>query len=201
MNNEYENPQQSLEEDWTVGEPHFHSKQPADVLNDGEVQPGDAVNSQAPKSNDDWAMNTIVGGANNSSSFNRTDSANRAANTPDTNPLMDEKNDKWQMPEPIFRVSGGKKIEKSASPMPRLNSPAKFPEPAQMASPTTDIQPQPYISEEFTVADVAVIEEPPAKVRSKTARIIFIVAGISAMILFAVGFLIGVYFLFIKQAE
>lgn len=196
MNNEYENVKQDLEEDWTVDEPNFHSKPTADAANDGASLP--AADSQNQANSDDWAMNTMVSSGGISELAAQINAEKRAADAPNTNPL-EEKPDKWQMPEPVFRVSGGKKIEKSASPMPRLNFPANPPAAFETTDSTAAIQPQPYISEASIVGDQDMIEEPPAKVKSKAGRIIFIAAGILVMVLFAVGFLVGIYFLFFRQ--
>lgn len=201
MSNEYENMIQDLEKDWSVDEPNFHSKKTPDAALDGAASAFAAADIQNQPNNDDWAMNTLVSSEGISNLPDQKNSADKTANAPDTNPLHEETKDQWQMPEPVFRVSSGKKIKKSAAPMPPLASPAKPPETSQTANTTVDIQPQPYISEEFTTGDDAVVEEPTAEVKSKTGRIIFAVAGILAMILFAVGFLIGIYFLFFRQPE
>ncbi len=197
MNNEPENMKSDLDEDWTVNEPNFQSKQAADFVNDGEVL---SVNPQNQANSDDWAMNTIVSNGNILDPPDQANSAYRTAEMPNTNPL-NKKQDKWQMPEPEFRVSSGKKVEKSASPMPRLDFSAKVSEISKTTNSVADIQPQPYISEALIVGDENIIESSPAEVKSGTGRTILIVAGILAMVLFAVGFLIGIYFLFFHQLE
>ncbi len=192
MNNEYENTQQDLEKR-AFNESNFHSEQAADVVNAGKIPP--AAESQNQTNADDWAINTMVNAGNISNLPDPANSVNRTANAPNTNPLNEEKRDKWQMPEPVFRVSSGKKVEKTASPTSQTNSP-KSPETSEPANSVVSIQPQPYISEAFIdTDDEFVIEEPTAEVASKTGSIIFIAAGILAMVLFAVGFLIGIYFL------
>ncbi len=198
MNNEYENMKQDLEEDWTVNEPNFHSEQTADAANDGASL--SAAESQNQANSDDWAMNTMVSSGGISDLAAQINAEKRAADAPNTNPLNEEKQDKWQMPEPVFRVSSGKKVERSASPMPRSNFPANPSKTSETKNSIIELQPQPYISEEFLV-DKTVIEKPPAKVRSRAGRIIFIASGILAMVLFAVGFLIGIYFLFFHQSQ
>ncbi|CAN5262859.1 hypothetical protein BH20ACI1_BH20ACI1_16960 [soil metagenome] len=195
MNNEFENMKQDLEEDWTVNEPNFHSKRAADAAIDGEVSTTGGGDLQNQASSDEWAMNTMVSSGGISDLVKQLDAEKRAADTQNTNPL-EEKSDSWQMPEPVFRVSSGKKVEKSASIMPPLNFSAKPPETSETTDSATNIQPQPYISEALIVGDEDIVEKPPVKVKSKAGRTVFIVAGILAMVLFAVGFVIGIYFLF-----
>ncbi len=196
MNNEYENMKQDLEEDWTVNKSNFHSKQAANDAIDGEVPTsGDDPQNQANP--DDWAMNTLVSSGGISDLVKQINAEKRAADAPNTNPL-EEKPDKWQMPEPVFRVSSGKKVEKSALAIPRLNFSAEPPATSETTDSTADIQPQPYISEALIVGDENIIEKSPAKVKSRAGRTVLVVAGILAMVLFAVGFLIGIYFLFFR---
>lgn len=197
MNNEYENMKQDLEEDRTIGEPNFHSNQTSSIAGDGEILPA-AADLQNHSNNEDWTVNAAASAGNISNMPDRTNSENYMAAAPNTNPLNEEKQDEWKMPEPVFRVSSGKKVEKSASPKPRLNLSANPPETSEKADSNTNIQPQPYISEEFTVSDGDVIEQSPAKAKSKSGRIAFIVVGFLVMTLFAVGFLIGIYFLFFR---
>lgn len=205
MNNEYENIKQDLEEDWTVGEPNFHSKQAANAATDGEV-PTTGSDPQNQANSDDWAMNTMVSSGGISSLVEQMDAERRAATAPNTNPL-EEKPDEWKMPEPVFRVSSGKKVEKPASAMPRLNFSAEPPatsetsEASEITDSVADIQPQPYISEALIVGDEDAIEVSPAKVKSKAGRTVFIIAGILAMVLFAASFLIGIYFLVFRTTE
>lgn len=125
MNNEYENMKQDLEEDWTVGEPNFHSKQAADAAINSEV-PTTGSDPQNQATSDDWAMNTLVSSGGISNLVKQIDAEKRAGNTANTNPL-EEKPDEWKMPEPVFRVSSGKKVEKSTLGMPRLNFAAEPP--------------------------------------------------------------------------
>lgn len=207
MNNEYENVKQDLEEDWTVDEPNFHSKPTADAANDGASLP--AADSQNQSNTDEWAMNTMVSSGGISELAAQINAEKWAADTHNTNPLNEEKQDKlneekqdeWQMPEPVFRVSSGKKVEKSASPMPRLNFSANPSQTSETKNSVIEIQPQPYISEALIVGDEDTIKEPPTKVKSRAGRIILITVGILAMVLFAVGFLIGIYFLFFHQPQ
>lgn len=192
MNNEYENTKQDLAEDRMVNESNFHSERTANAVNDGEISP--AADSQNQTNTDDWAVNTMV---NAGSMLNPSDPANfaeQAADTPNTNPLNEEKQVKWQMPEPVFRVSSGKKVEKSASSTPHSNL-SKPLETVEMANQIINIQPQPYISEALIGDEFIAEEDPPSEAKSKAGKTIFIAAGILAMILFAVSFLIGIYFL------
>lgn len=192
MNNEYENTKQDLEEDRTVNKSNFHSKRTADVVNAGEISP--AADSQKKTNADDWAVNTMVNTGNIANPSDSSNSSNLTTNAPNTNPLSEKNQDKWQMPEPIFHVSSGKKVEKPASATPR-SSLSKPPETTETTNSVINIQPQPYISEALIGGDEFVFGEPPVEVKSRAGKTVFIAAGILAMILFAVGFLIGIYFL------
>ena len=152
---------QDLEEDRTIGEPNFHSNQTSGIAGDGEILPdGDSHNHS---NNEDWTVNAVAGAGNISNMPDRTNSENYMADAPNTNPLNEKKQDEWQMPEPVFRVSSGKKIEKSALPKPHLNLSPNSPETSEKKDSDTNIQPQPYISEEFTLSDKDVIEKSPRK--------------------------------------
>jgi hypothetical protein len=61
------------------------------------------------------------------------------------------------------------------------------------------IEPQPNISQEFNIQTVATEAAPAKKERSERARLILVIVGIAAMILFAVGFLALIYFLFFSN--
>jgi len=118
--------------------------------------------------------------------------------------------DGWKMPDPVFRVSGGTVFRGSESEMPSSGSPseqtnspaAQLPSQnitEEKTATAAEIQPQPYISEEFNLNHIKT--EPPVKSKSKASRTIFIILGILAMAAFAVAFLIGVYFLFFYKPE
>ena len=177
MNNEYENMKQELEEDWTVNELNFHSTQIVGREN------GEAFSTAAPppilaEPTENWTMDMS------------------------TNEIpKEETKGRWEMPEPVFRVSNGKTLDKpktAASPLP-LNLQPVRPEIAPAVAGVSNIQPQPYISEAFTADEPDDIEEPPVKTESGVGRMILIGVGILAMVLFAVGFLAGVYFLFFSH--
>lgn len=194
MNNEFENRKRDLDEDWAVNEPSLRSKPAADFAGDSEVS---LAGPQNQANSDDWAMNTMVSSRNIQNPSERTVSASQTVNAPDTNPL-DKKQGEWQMPEPEFRVSSGKKVEKSVLATPRPDFSAKSPEILETTG-SVEIQPQPYISEALLGGGEQMIGHSPAEVKSKAGRTMFIVAGILTMVLFAVGFLIGIYFLFFRQ--
>ncbi len=109
-------------------------------------------------------------------------------------PLEEPK--KWKMPEPVFRVSSGTSLDKPKPPPPVEQMAVSEPPPSQINEPPARIQPQPDIPEEIAIGDPDLTEEPPAEVKNDTGRIILIIAGVLAMAIFAIGFLIGVYFLF-----
>lgn len=117
--------------------------------------------------------------------------------------------DGWKMPEPVFRISDGTRIGNSENEKPPSNLPSEMPQTAQppsqntqaeKAAPDAKIQPQPYISEEFNLNQIKAATA-PVKSKSKIPRIIFIILGILAMVGFAVGFVIMVYYLFFYQPE
>ncbi len=172
MNDEYENMKQELEDDWTVNELNFH---PAQMVGADKLDTAPAVvPSVSAGAKEDWTMDMS------------------------TNEMpAQETNGKWQMPEPVFRISDGKKIEKSKSAaLPLPVSPPTPPEIAVIDAAPANIQPQPYISEAFAVDDEYTIEEPPAKAESGNKRKILVIIGVLAMAFFAIAFLVGVYFLF-----
>ena len=175
MNNEYENMKQELPDDWTMNEMNFHSTQVVSGENtDAEPAALPAVHPVSREAKEDWTMDMST-----------------------SEMPAQETNGKWQMPEPVFRISDGKKIEKSKSavPPPSMSLPTP-PEVAVADAAPASIQPQPYISEAFVVEDEYTIEEPPAKAESGNKRIVLVVIGVLAMAFFAIAFLVGVYFLF-----
>jgi len=178
MNDEFQNMKQESEEDWTVSEPNLYPKQAVGTETIDEISPDAKTAPISADTKEDWVMDKST------------------AEIP-----PEKKQDKWEMPEPVFRVSSGKKLDKSNLVALPSNLQVSPPETSQMNAPNAIIQPQPYISEEFIVGDAGVIEKPSVKVKSKARRIIFIVVGILGMVLFAVAFLIGVYFLFFRQPE
>ncbi len=176
MNNEYEHMKQELDDDWTVNELSFHSTQVIKAENaDAAPAASPAVPPVSIEAKEDWTMNMST-----------------------SEMPVPEINGKWQMPEPVFRISDGKKIEKSklAAPPPSA-SPTSLPGIAVTDAVPAAIQAQPYMSEAFAIDDEYIIEEPPAvKAESGNKRIVLVVIGVLAMVLFAAAFLVGVYFLF-----
>lgn len=179
MNNEYENTAPEAGDDWTANELKFHSP----VVGAKNLDAALAVAPAAPAVSasyveEDWTMDMS------------------------TNEMpVPEIGGKWQMPEPVFRNSDGKKIEKSklAAPPPSVSPTAPTEIAVTDAAPAA-IQAQPYISEAFAIEDEYIIEEPPAaKSESGNKRIVLVVIGVLAMVLFAAAFLVGVYFLFFRN--
>lgn len=119
--------------------------------------------------------------------------------------------DKWEMPEPVFQQTSGylpqgfvKQIENAAQDEATAETPAQpaaIEQPAAIpAAPTAPlpaIGPQPDISEQFAIDELPV--EPPvaAKTKSGALRIVFIVLGLLAFLVFMAVFLVLVYFLFL----
>ena len=129
----------------------------------------------------------------------------------------------WEMPAPIFRVSEGVEVKKtvpeaaadsngdgavSDEALAKLYAPPESEsepdsvkaEAAPAAPPAVDIQPQPYISEEFTLND---IPEPIAteKKGDPTLRKLMAGFGLFCMVLFIIAFIGVVYFLFFYKSD
>ncbi len=106
--------------------------------------------------------------------------------------------DGWKMPQPVFRQTSGrlprgfdKQIRDAGGPEGASTSPASATDPARAV---IDIEPQPDISEEFSEG---VLDAPAAKPHGRTAmRIALVLLGLVAMVAFALGFIVLVYFLF-----
>ncbi|MDQ6788561.1 MAG: hypothetical protein M3033_17290 [Acidobacteriota bacterium] len=117
------------------------------------------------------------------------------------------KNDEWKMPEPVFRVSDGTTHGSQKTQMPPNQLPTQAaPQPEQtvkeenpLAASGIDIQPQPYLPEELNINQI--MPDKPAESKNGVPKIIFGVFGIVAMALFAIVFLIGVYFLFFYKSQ
>lgn len=134
--------------------------------------------------------------------LNKTASENEAEDwtvTPTAKKTAEKKTDGWQMPEPVFRVSSGKTPEKFGKTKQKNDSSANKSEDSEKSSESGNVQPQPFISEDLIAGDL--IETAPVKAKSKTSKGVFIVVGLIAMLVFAVAFLIGIYFLFFYKSE
>lgn len=110
----------------------------------------------------------------------------------------------WQMPQPVFRQTSGylpQGFEKKFGTLQPASVPT--PPPADDPAPTQDpiaaaVEPQPFISEEFS--SVASVPAEPAKPAGRSAlRLALIILGLVAMLAFAVGFIVTVYFLFVAS--
>jgi len=114
----------------------------------------------------------------------------------------------WEMPTPVFKQSTGylpqgfqarfpaeSQGTATAKEAPALVA-AVPPPPALEISESPDIQPQPNLSEDFTV-DESALPQPPAVIKKGSGgQAIYVVLGISAMAVVGLGFLILVYYLF-----
>lgn len=131
--------------------------------------------------------------------------------------------DGWKMPEPKFRNSSGSSPHQLNDNLPNqdlLNFQAELktspvspenptnlnvePCPAMSSSlvaSSDEIEPQPDISEAFTVAEIEIPSNPPKKHRSKGMRIFLAIFGVFTMIAFAIVFLLVVYFLFFYKSS
>ena len=170
MNNKNENTQRAAEEDWAMSEPDFHLTQMV-----GAKTVNETAETVSDGETEDWTVTPI-------------------APTP-----AEKKNDGWQMPPPVFRVSSGTTPEKSDRTKPRSALPADQPANSEKTAESADVQPQPFISEDLIIGDI--IEKPPAKAEGKTSKGVFIIVGLIAMLIFAVAFLIGIYFLFFYKTD
>jgi hypothetical protein len=109
-------------------------------------------------------------------------------------------NDGWKMPDPVFRVSDGMPFNNSKSDMPPSKQPAAVNSEQITKTEPVDlnIQPQPFLPEELNTNQ---IKEKPVEHKSGVPRVIFGIFGILTMALFALAFLIGVYFLFFYKSQ
>lgn len=111
------------------------------------------------------------------------------------------KSDGWKMPEPVFRVSDGTSFSSPKKETPPLSQPTPAAS-AQIVTenslPGIDIQPQPFLPEELNVNQT--IKEKAVETKSGVPKVVFGVFGILAMILFALAFVVGVYFLFFYKS-
>lgn len=129
---------------------------------------------------DDWAMS--------------------APPTVKTEATTTENND-WKMPEPVFRVSDGTPFGSAKPDAPPSKQPAVANPPQIIKADASglDIQPQPYLPEELNINQIT--RGKPVEPKRGIPRVIFGVFGILAMALFALAFLIGVYFLFFYKSQ
>ena len=186
MNDEYEKTEKPPVEEWAMGEPEVEPEQPVGTDNfDITLVGGNAPTAAAVT--EDWAMNV-----------------------PDTNPAAEKAPDSWEMPPPVFRISSGRKMDKDnrkTPPQPPADSsPVEVPtvevqtsEIVETVSPNLGIQPQPFISEEFSVSEA--VAETPVKAKRTTSKLILLIIGLLAMILFAIAFVVGIYFLFFHTPD
>lgn len=177
MNDEYGNAKRALDDDWTANPTNFQTTKLPEI----------AVDISPPTDFDgDDEIVSLVRGAGSDKKDEK------------------EKSDGWKMPEPVFRVSEGKtpdKSEKSDNSNNAAQTDLPFSEAISLEKISADtlIQSQPNISQEFTISDAS--EKTSAKTGSKNFNILFVVLGLIALIVFAVAFLVTVYFLFFYKAE
>jgi len=125
----------------------------------------------------------------------------------------------WQMPDPVFRQTSGylpQGFEKRfpmdpqadiSTDEPIADIPAAPPAYGQVSgaapaaapveiSESPDVRPQPELNEELSLAEAQIAPGSAAKKRSPAVSIALTLFGILAMIAFAIGFLILVWYLF-----
>lgn len=176
MNDEYDKSENQPVEDWAMSDPQIQPETKTGTDNFDITLVG-MKPPTAVATTEDWAMNV-----------------------PKTNPAIEKDSDGWEMPPPIFRISSGRKLDKANRKTPRLPSPDLSPVQEQSsptaALPNLEIQPQPYISEEFSVSEA--VAEPSAKAKTNGSKLMFLIIGLLAMLLFAIAFVAGIYFWFFK---
>ncbi len=125
--------------------------------------------------------------------------ANAAAPAKTGEPEAERPEGQWKMPEPVFRQTSGKLPAGFEKKVFNHEPSAESASPKPVSTPAVDIQPQPDVSEEFTLDEVFAeqrTEEPPKR---RGVGIILAVVGIIGMIALAVLLLAIIYFLFFYQ--
>ena len=122
---------------------------------------------------------------------------------------------KWEMPEPVFQQTSGylpqgfvKQVENAGmsfvqeenqtAPSPQPVAPQPPAIPTTPTVPVVAIEPQPDISEQFTIDEFAAEPQVVAKPKSGAFRIALFVFGLVAIFVVIAVFLAAIYFLFLK---
>lgn len=222
MNDEYDKTEKPPVEDWAMSKPTVQPEQPAGADN-FDITMLNAGVPPTPAITENWAMSepevqpeqpvgadnfdiTMVGGKAPSAAAVTED---WAMNVPDTNPSAEKISDVWEMPPPVFRISSGRKLDKDhrkTPPMPPSSDspppdspPVEVPPSEIVAPPNLDIQPQPFISEEFSANEV--VAKTFVKPKSGSSKLIWLIIGLVAMALVAAAFLVGVYYWFFYTTD
>ncbi len=178
MNDEYDKTEKPPVEDWEMSELNLQLEQNT-VAENFDITLVGMNSPSTPAATEDWSMNV-----------------------PNTNPIVEKPPDGWEMPPPVFRISSGKKLDKSTRKTPPPNagdSPDFQTQPAEVIVPNPDIQPQPYISEELSVNEV--ISKTYVKPKKSSSKLIMIIIGLIVMTVIAVAFAGGVYYWFFYKPE
>lgn len=194
---------QPSDDGWDATTPNFNLADVEPTVSDAEktapnfqISPDDWSDAPQPSANQATAVSDWEMGA------------------PTTPQNSEPKKTEWSMPEPVFRISEGEKLDdvakrtvafnwgdfdKKEPAAPHRPLPENPPQPSyNQAAPNTGFQPQPSLSEEISANRInAETAKPPAKAES--SKMIFIVGGLAAMFLFAGVFLAGIYFLFLNK--
>lgn len=177
MNDEYDKTEKPPVEDWEMSQSEVLPAQNA-VTDDFEIT---MVGTQKPPIptavTEDWTMNApnvIDGGA--------------------------KANDAWEMPPPVFQMSPGRKLTRENRQSPPFEQPTKE---IKTSEPTPalpiDIQPQPFISEEFAASDVVI--QPIEKSKSSGSRTALLIIGLITFVLLTTAFAVGIYFWFFYKPD
>jgi len=220
MNDENDKTEKPPVEDWAMSEPNVQPEQPVGADN-FDITMLNAGAPPTPAITENWAMSesdvqteqpvgtdnfdiTMVG-ANAPSAAAVTE--DWAMNVPNTNPSAEKIADVWEMPPPVFRISSGRKLDKDNRKTPPMPPPSDSPpveaktfeivEP--VAPPNLDIQPQPFVSEEFSTNQVAA--KTYVKPKSSSSKLILLIVGLAVMAALAAAFLVGIYYWFFYTSE
>lgn len=125
--------------------------------------------------------------------------------------LQDTMPAKWEMPKPVFQQTSGylpqgyvKQIEEAGTAGPFGAAPATAAATAEEASPippsaSANIEPQPDLSDELVMEDLAADSPAAAPAKGSSVRIPVIVLGVIGILAFLTVFLLAVWFLFMTE--
>ena len=187
MTDGYDETNKSIEEDWAMADPDFHLKEKLKADN-AEIP---VATLYAPP--DSFEGDNFLELELDTSTI-QPETENWSENIPET-----ENTDVWKMPEPVFRSSEGKTIQKSEKRTANPDLPAAQPDFSDKDKSSVKFQPQPKIGEEFRPIQVrseAKIENSADSKPEKNSNFFFAFGGIFLMLIFATVFIIGIYFLF-----
>ena len=107
-------------------------------------------------------------------------------------------NDNWKMPEPVFQRTSGSLPEDFAARAGDLLEPLDA-SPAAPIAVAAAIEPQPLISEQFSVAEIDTTTPVVTQKNKGGSRSIMFAVGIFVLLAIVAGFVALVYFLLFRQ--